>query len=72
MDINRQYQTQAKITEWNRILLSCGAAAGVAGPRALLVDIEEEGILVAVGADFLENLRVPGGGSLVPDFFSTT
>lgn len=30
MDINRQYQTQAKITEWNRILLSCGAAAGVA------------------------------------------
>jgi len=30
MDINRQYQTQAKVTEWNRILLSCGAAAGVA------------------------------------------
>ena len=30
MDINRQYQSQAKITEWNRILLSCGAAAGVA------------------------------------------
>ena len=30
MDINRQYQTEAKITEWNRILLSCGAAAGVA------------------------------------------
>jgi len=30
MDINRQYQNEAKIKEWNRILLSCGAAAGVA------------------------------------------
>ena len=43
----------------NNLTVETGAASGVAGARALLVHIEEESILITVGADLLENLRVP-------------
>lgn len=38
--------------------VEAGAAAGVAGSGALLGDVEDEGVLIAVGADFVDDLGV--------------
>ena len=46
--------------------IEAGAPARVAGSRALLANVEYEGVLVAVGPDLKDLLRVSGGGSLVP------
>lgn len=42
----------------------------VASTCADLIDVEDEGILVAVGADFANFLDVSGGGAFVPDFLA--
>ena len=42
----------------------------MAGAGTFLVHIEDEGVLVAVGADFADGLGVAGGGSFVPNFLA--
>lgn len=42
----------------------------MAGAGAFLVDVEDEGVLVAVGADFADGLGVAGGGAFVPNFLA--
>ena len=51
--------------------VEAGAAVGVAGTGSFLIDVENEGVLVAVGADFTDGLGVAGGGALVPEFLAT-
>ena len=46
--------------------------SGMAGPAAGLFDVEDDGVLVAIGAHFDDSLDLPGGGSLVPDFLART
>lgn len=50
--------------------VEAAVSACVAGSGSDLFDIQDEGILVAVGADFVDFLDVAGGGSFVPDFLS--
>lgn len=45
-----------------------GVTTGVAGTGADLVDEKDEGVLVAVGADFDDFLCMAGGFSLMPEF----
>ncbi len=47
------------------------AATGVAGAGTQLIDVEDDGVLIAVGPDFVDFLHVSGSGSFVPDFLST-
>jgi DNA polymerase-3 subunit delta' len=56
---------------WNDFSVEAGTPAGVAGTRSLLIDIHEENVLIAVGANFLHFLDMPRSGALVPDFLST-
>ena len=50
--------------------VEAGAAVGVAGAGAFLVNVEDDRVLVAVGADFADGLGVSGGGAFVPDFLA--
>ena len=42
--------------------------SGVAGTSAGLFDVENQGVLIAIGAHFHDFLDLPGCGTLVPDF----
>ena len=48
--------------------VEAGVPAGVAGSGADLLDEEDDGVLITVGADFDDFLDVAGGFPFVPNF----
>jgi len=48
--------------------IETGTASGVAGSGTLLGHVKNQGILIAVGSDFVDLLGVARSGSFVPNF----
>ena len=44
----------------------------MAGSGSDLIDVEDDGVLVTVGADFVDFLSVPRSGAFVPNFLAGT
>src|SRR5688500_5948056 len=54
------------------IAVKAGSAGGVAGSGTDLFDIDDERVLITIGADFDDFLDVAGSFALVPEFFAGT
>lgn len=52
------------------VSIEAGTIAGVAAAGAVLADLEDKGVLIAIGENFLHRLDVTGGGALMPEFLA--
>ena len=50
--------------------VEAGSSTSVAGSGPLLGDVENDRVLIAIRADFVDLLSVPRGRSFVPDFLA--
>src|SRR5690606_27564195 len=63
---------RAVFGQGNDVPVETGAAAGVTGSGPDLLDVDDQRVLIAIGADFDDFLDVAGGFSLVPQFLTRT